>query len=82
MRGTMLWFNEARQWGVITTEAGERLPVRGEDFAGHEAPRGRCQGTLVEFQVGETPEGRKAEHVALVPEVIPRRARRRSAGRH
>jgi len=80
MRGTMLWFNEARQSGVITAETGERFAVEGEDFAGRQPPRGRCRGTLVEFQVGETPEGRKAEQVALVPDANPRRARRRSAG--
>ena len=80
MRGTMLWFNEAKQSGVITADSGERLAVLQEDFAGHEPPRGRCRGTLVEFQVAETEEGMKAVEVSLVPEVIPRRARRRSAG--
>ena len=80
MRGTMLWFNETRQSGVITAETGERFAVEGADFAGRQPPRGRCQGTPVEFQIGETSEGPKAEQVALVPEVIPRRARRRSAG--
>ena len=54
--------------------------LEGADFAGRQPPRGRCQGTPVEFQIGETSEGPKAEQVALVPEVIPRRARRRSAG--
>ena len=80
MRGTMLWFNETRQAGVITAETGERLAVEAEDFAGREPPRGRCRGTLVEFRVAETPKGPKAEQVAIVPEAIPRRARRRSAG--
>ena len=80
MRGTMLWFNETKQSGVITADTGERFAVEGEDFAGREPPRGRCRGTPVEFHVGETPEGLKAERVTLVPDVIPRRARRRSAG--
>src|SRR5437764_12784399 len=52
MRGTMLWFNETKQSGVITADAGERFAVEGEDFAGREPPRGRCRGTPVEFHVG------------------------------
>jgi cold shock CspA family protein len=80
MRGTMLWFNEAKESGVITAETGEQLAVQREDFAGRLPPRGRCGGTPVEFEVAEDSDGRKAEQVVLITQVIPRRARRRSAG--
>src|SRR6266542_2202421 len=34
MQGTMLWFNEAEDFGFILTDEGERLSVLGEGFAG------------------------------------------------
>jgi cold shock CspA family protein len=81
MRGTMLWFNETKEQGVIAAETGERLPVQRDDFAGRKSPKGRCGGIVVEFQVAEGAEGRKAEQVVLVDEANPRRARRRGGGR-
>jgi cold shock CspA family protein len=81
MRGTMLWFNEVKDFGFITTEAGERVSVHGTGFAGGVRPVGRCAGTLVEFQVrdgdGDGDGEPKAEDVTFVPEVAPRRARLR-----
>jgi cold shock CspA family protein len=79
MRGTMLWFNETKESGVITAETGERLAVRHDDFTAG-PPEGRCSGRPVEFELTETADGLKAERVVLLPELNPRRARRRSAG--
>ena len=77
MRGTMLWFNQVKDLGVISTEAGERLPVYGSDFAQGERPTGRCAGAFVTFGVTQPDEERKATDVSFVPEVVPRRARMR-----
>ncbi len=75
MRGTMLWFNEVKDCGVILTEEGERLPVPGGGFAGGLRPKGRCAQAAVLFQVTEIEGFRRADEVALVSEAAPRRAR-------
>lgn len=75
-RGKMLWFNEVKNQGVISTDEAERLPVHGSAFDG-EPPQGPCSGLVVEFEL-EPGEGEpRAAHVRLVPEVVGRRARRR-----
>jgi cold shock CspA family protein len=79
MRGTMLWFNGDKDLGVIEADDGERIPVRGADFAEGLRPAPRCRGTAVEFAVVEG-DDLHAEGVSVVPEVAPRRARMR--GRH
>jgi cold shock CspA family protein len=76
MRGTMLWFNEEKNLGVIEAADGERLPVHGAHFAPGARPSGRCRGTAVEFRV-VAGEERHAAEVTLVPELVARRARRR-----
>ena len=73
MRGTMLWFNPAKDLGALHTEDGERLDVPGEAFAPSEKPIGRCGGMAVEF---ESDDGR-VTCVAFVEELSPRRARLR-----
>jgi cold shock CspA family protein len=80
MRGSMLWFNETDEFGFISTEEGERLLVRGGDFVDG-MPEGRCGGLPVTFRVAEDEDGRRAEVVSLIDEVIPRRARSRHRGR-
>jgi hypothetical protein len=77
MQGTMLWFNEIKDFGFIRTDDGERLYVPGTGFAGGTRPQGRCARALVSFEVTET-DGRRAEEVVFVPDANPRRARRRS----
>lgn len=79
MRGTILWFNQVKDLGVITTEQGEGLRVHGTDFAEGERPKERCTGALVTFGVTEQAEERKATAVSFVPEIAPRRARMRHA---
>jgi hypothetical protein len=80
MRGTMLWFNEAKDYGFILTEEGERLSVLGPAFAGGERPKGRCAEAVVTFEVTESEGRRQADGVAFVPEVAARRARLRRRG--
>ena len=80
MRGTMLWFNEAKDLGFILTDEGERLSVLGEGFAEGKRPEGRCARLPVSFEISETGSDRQAEKVTLVEEVSPRRARLRSRG--
>jgi cold shock CspA family protein len=80
MRGKMLWFNETKDFGFISTDEGERLYVPGSGFAEGEKPHGRCAGLLVEFRV-RTDGQRQAEQVTFVPEVVPRRARLRHGSR-
>lgn len=81
MQGQMLWFNEAKDHGFIMTDEGERLAVAGTGFAGEERPVGRCAHKIVSFEVDESNDPRQAQNVVFVPDVSPRRARRRSAGR-
>jgi cold shock CspA family protein len=82
MRGTMVWFNEDKGHGYISTEAGERLFVSENGFLGGNAPKGRCAGLPVEFEVATSLQGRQAVGSVLVEQDEPRRARRRyRAGR-
>ena len=77
MQGTMLWFNEMKDFGFISTEDGERLYVHGTGFASGARPKGRCAGSVVTFRIAEADDERKAEDVSFVTEVAPRRARLR-----
>jgi hypothetical protein len=72
-RGTMLWFNAAKDLGVLRTEDGERIDVPGAAFVPEEKPLGRCGGKTIEF---DSREGTVSE-IAFVEELSPRRARRR-----
>jgi len=80
MRGTMLWFNEDKDYGFISTEEGERLYVHGTGFAEGLRPKGRCAGLEVSFRLTKEEGVRKAQESVLVPEVAPRRARRHYGG--
>ena len=77
MRGTLLWFNEAKNHGFISTEEGERLYVHGSAFAGGNGIAGRCKGLAVSFEVAVDDGVRCATGVSLVPVVAPGRARLR-----
>ena len=81
MRGTMAWFNEVKGHGYIWTDAGERLYVSRQGFAGGNAPEGRCAGLAVEFDVATSADGRHAVESSLVEADAPRRARRHRSGR-
>ena len=71
----MLWFNEVKYFGFISTEAGERLYVHGTGFAGGDPPKGRCAGLAVSFHVAQHAGNRRAENTVLELETAPRRAR-------
>jgi hypothetical protein len=73
VRGTLLWFNEAKDLGALRTDDGDRIGIPGAAFLPGEKPLGRCAGKAVEF---EWLEG-GVSALALVPELTPRRARLR-----
>ena len=79
MQGEMLWFNQEKDLGVITTETGDRIDVAGNDFAVGERPKQRCAGAAVTFRVAVADDESKAVDVSFVPEVEQRRARMRHA---
>ena len=75
----MLWFDEAKDYGFLLTEDGERLRVERDGFVDGAAPVGRCARRPVNLSVAERDGERLAVDVSLVAEESPRRARRRSA---
>ena len=79
MRGAMLWFDEAKDYGFILTDDGERLYVDRAAFVDGAAPVGRCARRPVELRIEERGGTRTAVDVSLVREEAPRRARRRSS---
>ena len=72
-RGTMLWFNDAKDLGALVTDVGDRIDVPGVAFSPGEKPLGRCAGKAVEFAWFEG----EPSALAFVPESNPRRARLR-----
>jgi len=79
VNGTMLWFDEAKDYGFILSEAGERLYVDRDGFVERAAPVGRCARRPVRLRVSEREGMRIAIDVSLVPEEPQRRARRRTS---
>lgn len=79
VNGTMLWFDEAKHYGFVLTDEGQRVRVERDWFIDGAAPVGRCAGRPVNLSVAERAGERIAVDVSLVPEVSPRRARRRSS---
>ena len=70
----MIWFNEEKGHGFISTEDGERLYVAAPSFV-ESPPEGRCGGLPVEFEVIGTDGDREATQCAVVEDDVPRRAR-------
>ncbi|MDQ2982516.1 MAG: cold shock domain-containing protein [Actinomycetota bacterium] len=81
MLGAMLWFNDSKDFGFLSTDEGERVYVDGSGFAAGERPEGRCKGLAVSFQLTGTGSSRRAEEVVFVEKEAPRRARRRRSTR-
>jgi hypothetical protein len=79
VKGAMLWFDEAKDYGFVLTDDAERLRVERDGFVDGAAPVGRCARRPVNLSVRERDGERIAVDVSLVPEESPRRARRRSA---
>ena len=82
MRGTMLWFNEVKDIGFLTTEDGERVAVDGQEFVGGVRPQGRCAGLEVVFELAESDGEKRAQAVRIEDAEAPRRARRRRGSFH
>jgi hypothetical protein len=79
MNGTMLWFDEAKDFGSILSEDGERLYVDRDAFVDRAAPAGRCARLPVRLSVSERNGTRIAVDVSLMPQEAHGRARRRSS---
>ena len=80
VQGKMLWFNEAKNFGFIRTEEGERLYVHRDGFLPGDAPVGRCAGVAVTFNVSSGEPERKAVDVVIVREEASKRARSHGRG--
>jgi cold shock CspA family protein len=78
--GEMVWFNNDKDFGFITTTTGERLHVAGRAFRNGSRPEGRCAGLQVTFLAIDGDEQRSAEDVVFVDETPSRRARSRRSG--
>lgn len=78
-QGTMMWFNELKDSGMVLSDDGERLTVRGCDFADGKRPQGRCAGTPVSFEASGK-GARTASGVTLVSESPHGRARPHHSG--
>ncbi len=77
LQGTMLWFNVDKGYGIITTDADEKLKVAESGFMpGHKAEP-RCKGKPVTFDREGEGEDAYAVNVAFLPDADPRRARMR-----
>ena len=79
VNGTMLWFDEAKDFGFILTEEGERIYVHRSGFLPGEAPVGRCARRAVRLTATVQNGKRVAVHVSMAPEVAHGRARWRSS---
>jgi hypothetical protein len=79
VKGKMLWFDEAKDYGYVLTDDGERLRVDRDGFVDGAAPVGRCARCPVNLSVVTRGGERIAVDVSLVSETSPRRARRRSS---
>ena len=75
MEGRMLWFNEAKGYGLIHTSEDERLHVESADFRSGHAPPPRCAGMHVTFERDADVAPPRAVGVAFPPESDQRRAR-------
>lgn len=73
MKGTMLWFNEAKGYGLIEVETGARLRVRESAFVAGHVPVGRCRGLEVQFSLHPEGDGYVAAKVSQSPPVDQRR---------
>lgn len=76
---TMLSFNQAKDFGFILTEEGERIYVHRSGFLPGEAPVARCPRRAVRLTATVQNGMRVAIDVSMAPEVAHGWARRRSS---
>lgn len=62
--GTVKWFNDAKGFGFITTEAGEDVFVHFSAIQGN-GFRSLQEGAAVEFEVVKGPKGLQASNVTV-----------------
>jgi len=62
--GTVKWFNDAKGFGFITTEAGEDVFVHFSAIQGN-GFRSLQEGATVEFDVVKGPKGLQASNVTM-----------------
>jgi len=62
--GTVKWFNDAKGFGFITTEAGEDVFVHFSAIQGN-GFRSLQEGAAVEFDVVKGPKGLQASNVTM-----------------
>ncbi|MGB0679591.1 MAG: cold-shock protein [Polyangiales bacterium] len=61
-QGVVKWFNNAKGWGFISSEAGRDIFVHYSQIMG-DGFRSLKEGDLVEFELREGPRGQFAERV-------------------
>ncbi len=76
MRGQMLWFNEAKGYGLIETGTGERVYVHQSGFLPGEVTVGRCKGLEVDSPLGSDAGEDVATGVPRSPKIDQRRTTR------
>ena len=63
--GTVKWFNDAKGYGFITPEGGDKdLFVHHSAIAG-DGYKSLAEGAKVEFETAESPRGPEAKNVVL-----------------
>ncbi len=62
MTGTVKWFNDAKGFGFITGESGEDVFVHFSEVQG-EGYRSLAEGQRVEFDIADSPKGKRAANV-------------------
>lgn len=64
-RGTVLWFDHSKGYGVIRVQSGREVMVHLDDVESTTL-RGLSDGQSVEFSLLEGPEGAYASHVRIM----------------
>ena len=62
--GTVKWFNDTKGYGFITLDDGTEAFVHHSDIDG-EGYKSLDEGQSVEFEVADSPKGKKATNVKL-----------------
>jgi len=62
--GTVKWFNDTKGYGFITLDDGSEAFVHHSDIDG-EGYKSLDEGQAVEFEVADSPKGKKATNVKI-----------------
>jgi CspA family cold shock protein len=69
--GEMLWYSEAKGWGVVRDELGREMSVDYEAIIG-EGFRSLRSGLAVELELAQGPRGPEVERVVALARIAPR----------